>query len=437
MAQAWATTYETALRAAQQGRWMEAREGFRQAIAYRPEDTAAPTVLPGPVSEQRRWRGGAPYSPNFLAAYSGYRAALEMPDNERGELLTQVVAEFEALLAKGQLSPETFYFLNAIHVLRRDTQARMDLERRFQEAAGRTTWRVDAEGITPEELAVINEAFGRAATAPPVRPTQDPVTPPTTTTTPPGQIGTIPGPGIAPIVGHVAPLPNKFAIIIGNSTSQMESAALPYGAEDAQRVREALVTHAGYLEENVDLILNASSTEMRSSVQAMADRIPEGATVFIYFAGAGFNLGGRDYLAGAEAEFATDANSMVAKNDIYRAFMAKGAHIFAFFQAHRPIEGGRYFGAEVPMVGAIAQTQSTIPGAQVFSVMRGGRETGLFTEALVGVLANLRSNQIPILEFGWQIYNRIRRGDTGQMGGGSIQVPTLPVLINMATDARF
>jgi hypothetical protein len=55
----------------------------------------------------------------------------------------------------------------------------------------------------------------------------------------------------------------------------------------------------------------------------------------------------------------------------------------------------------------------------------------------VGVLAEIRSNQIPIQEFGWQVFYRMRRAGTGNFGGGSNQTCTLPVLINIGSDAKF
>src|SRR5579885_2818833 len=73
--QSWNAAYDAGLRAARAEQWAEARKDFQQAAAYRPEDVSAATVLPGPPTEQRRWRNGAPYSPNFLAAYSEYKIA--------------------------------------------------------------------------------------------------------------------------------------------------------------------------------------------------------------------------------------------------------------------------------------------------------------------------------------------------------------------------
>src|SRR4051794_35659198 len=111
-AQSWMGVYEKGLKAARAGDWVGARAAFQQSIALRPEDASGPTTLPGPVSERRQWRNGAPYSPNFLAAYSEYRIGISSPTPEDGKpALQTAAAEFETLLSKGQNSRETFYFL--------------------------------------------------------------------------------------------------------------------------------------------------------------------------------------------------------------------------------------------------------------------------------------------------------------------------------------
>lgn len=434
--QSWSSAYESAMQSARSGKWTEARERFKQAIAYRTEDVAGPTTMPGPATEQRRWRNGAPYSPNFLAAYAGYRAAMDMNDVAgQTSLLNEVANELEALLGKSQFSHASFYYLGRIYVKLNDTAKRLALEKRYDEVFAKADWKVDMELVAPEDVAAIQEASKRNSTG--MIRAEDLNNRGT------GQAGTNPTTPVAPaqltnpISSRVREQANKYALIIGNSESKMTELAVPFASDDAQRVRESMIGFAGYPEANVDLVINATAEQMMSSAKALAERIPADATVMIYFSGVGANIDGKDFLAGVDCELSTDTSKMVAKAEIYRLFMAKGARVFAFFEANRPIVAGRYFGMEVPLVGSIAQVQATMPGDVVYGISRNGKTIGVFTEAMTGVISDLRSSTIPILEFGWQVFYRIRRGDTGRTGGGSRQTPTLPVLTNMASDAKF
>jgi len=433
-AQSWVGEYDKGIEAAKKGEWAAARAAFQQAVAYRPEDTDKPTTLPGPVTEVRRWRNGAAYSPNFLAAYSGYRQGMAAKDQERTTALTQSAAELEMLLDKGQTSREAFYFLNSIYTALGDTAKRQSLEEKYSKV-GKATWRVDTEIISPEELAAIGNLAGGAQpnqgtikTVPTTNPkTNEPIKVPSTGTTPIGN----------PLVGPVTPVPTKYALIIGNGDTKMADLSLPYAADDAQQLREALTVNAGYPEANVDLVLNATAEQIMKSAQALSQRVEKDATVFIYFSGVGINVGGKDFLAGVDADSPMATGAMVAKAELYKLFLARGANVFSFFQAHRPITNGRFFGQEVPMVGPVSQMQASIPGDMVQSYVRNGKTVGLYTSAMVRVMAEQRSNQLPILEFGWQVFNKMRKGDTGISGGSSQQSCTLPVLTNLASDARF
>lgn len=435
--QGWMSAYEAGLASAKTGKWADARVAFKQAMAYRTEDVSGETNLPGSITERKKWRNGAPYSPNFLAAYAGFKHALTLAGEEKTGLMGEVTSEFEGLLAKNQFSAGTFYFLNQIFIMTGNTEKRLQLQEKYQSVSSKLTWRVDGDGMLPEDVAAVTQTYaGTAPTASGGNTTTAGAGTPVVTGTvaPPTAAGS---PSVAPPAGMVPPLPEKYALIVGNTMSGIQDGGIVFASDDAQRVREALVTHAGYLESNIDLIINATAEQIRSSVKALADRIPEEATVFIYFTGVGVNLDGKDFLAGVEATNLNESAAMVAKSEIYSTLMRKGAKVYAFFQANRTVSAGRYFGMEVPMVGRIAQVQGTLPGATVTSYMRNGKEVGLFTDSVVGVLAQLRTNRIPIQEFGWQVFYRMRRGGTGEFGGGSNQTPTLPVLINMSSDSKF
>ncbi len=430
-AQSWMSEYDKGLDAAKKGEWVAARAAFQQAVAYRPEDTDKPTTLPGPVTEVRRWRNGAAYSPNFLAAYSAYRQGMGDKDEARATSLSQSASELEMLIEKGQTSREAFYFLNSIYTALGNSAKRTALEAKFSALGGKAAWKVDSEVIAPEEIAQINNIGAKPAGPVVTRPgaPNEPTKP--ATNAPAG------GGSLSPLVGPVAPIANKYALIIGNGDSRMKDLALPYAADDAQQLREALVTNAGYPEQNIDLVLNATAAQIMKSAEALSQRVDEDAIVLIYFSGVGVNVAGKDFLAGIDTESSMDTGSMVAKAKLFDLFLSKGASVFSFFQAHRPINNGLYFGKEIPVVIGLAQMQATIPGDVVYSYIKNGKAVGLFTSAIIRVVNEQRSNQLPILDFGWQVFNKMRRGDSGTTGGSSHQTCTLPVLTNLASDARF
>jgi len=430
LGQAWATAYEAGLKAAKSGNWTEARTDFLKAAAYRPEDVSGPTLLPGPVTERRTWRSGAPYSPNFLAAYSGYKAAMAMaPGEDQSAMLKTVAGEFEERLAKGQASRATYYFLTAIYSKLGDVAKRDQTVQAFSAAGEKANWKVDADGITPEDLGEISSNSGATAGAPSggnsIATTVKPD--PTTGAVVPASTG---------LASVVVSVPTKYALIIGNSESRLGE-ALAYAGEDAQALKQGLVANAGYLDANVDVVLNGTSEQILTSAKALATRMPDGGTLTFFFAGRAVNVNGRDFLAGVDTASAADTTAMVSKSDVLDPFVRKGARIFCFFEVSRTVQDGRYFGMELPIQGEISQLFGTAQGSTVSSIYREGRPRGVFVDAFINVLQALKSNQIPIMEFGWQVFDKMRRGNTGGAGGGSQQIPTLPVLSHMAADARF
>jgi hypothetical protein len=421
-AQKWIPLYEQGLKAAKDGKWAEARTAFLGAIAYRPDDASLPTRLPGPVTEARTWRSGAPYSANFLAAYSAYRQALGMTGDDAATLMKTAAAELEERIQRNQGSRATFFVLDSIYARLGDTAKKEAAAKVAAGLNGNYTWKVDTEVVTPEDLAVINpQPMGG----------NDPGVNPAGT---PGILGG--GTATTP-AGSVMVVPSKYALIIGNSECQIPGAALPFASNNAQLIRKALMTSAGYAEGNIDIVINGTQKQMFEAAKALSERIPEEATVLIYFAGTGACIGNRDYLAGVDATSASDTTNMLAKRDLYDLFLRKESRIFAFFEANRPKDKGQYFGKEVPTVGHISQQQATTPGETVLAIYREGNQVGLFADSFAGTLTELRSNRLPIMEFGWQLFNRVRRGNTGNTGGASRQTPTLPVVTNMSHDAKF
>ncbi|MBZ0213000.1 MAG: caspase family protein [Nitrospirae bacterium] len=426
-AQSWGDAYERALEAARLQQWANARQNFKEAAALRADDQSRPTRMPGSITEARDWRNGAPYSPNFLGAYSAFRVGLQSTSKEERETMYRSAAgELEALLAKGQTSRESFYFLGLLYDKLDMRAQREALYERYTKESEKLTWRVDTEVLAPEELAVIQESTRPTPTTPSpdkpmvdVRPGVKPV----------AQAGT------APVLGRVPVAYDKYALIIGNSRSNIADGVVAFAAADAEALRDALVTHGGYADSQVFVLTDCTAAELTAKVKEVADMIPNEAPVFFYFTGAGVNLDGKDYLAGVDAA-ASGMNGLVRKSDVYDAFLAKGASLFAFYQVNRVLKDGRAFGSEIPTVGSIAQAQATVPGGRVNGYVRNGKTVGLYTDAMVNTLAKFRSNRVPVMEFGWQVFYQMRSGGRG-VGGGSTQVPTLPVLTNIASNGPF
>lgn len=408
LGQSWSSRYDEGLSAGAKGEWLTARESFRQAATYRPEDASQPTLLPGPDGTRIKWRNGLPYSPNFLSAYCRYRYALTESDEAKLRGLVIAAAELETLLDRGQSSQEAYYLLSQIYSLRNDTVAAAALLTRGQREPERAPWNVDASLLTPEEIAGAKAYVIR----PPVeRPVEEPI----------------------PIPGRVPIQPNKLALVIGNSEAASPGLGQPFATESARAIREALVVNAGYAESNVQLLLNAPAAKMLETARTLSERAADGGTVLIFYSGSGFNLNGDDYLMGTDGGSLSSSVGAVAKLDLFRPFLARGATVVALFESDRTVRDGHYFGSEVPAVGRIAQIQGTAPGEKVGAVQRASKSLGSFAAALFDVWAELKSNQNPIGDFGWAVYNRI-----GKMTGLPFrQTPSLPILTNISSETKF
>lgn len=427
--QSWISSYASGLQDARLGHWQSAREAFRQAAANRPDDVSRPTLLPGSPTEPRKWRDGAPYSPNFLAAYCEYREAVDATDpGEQTRLLKASAGEFETLLAKGQQSRDVYFFLDLIYTRLGDQAKRQDLSGRLSRSVNQLTWKVDEEVVAPEELAAMGVGPGGSGQSPQVSAGSY-------TTGSPGQLMNPIVPGIG--IGAVPAIPEKFALVLAEGSNRVPGGQVAFAAQDAETVRNALVNYAGYSPANVVGLVNGTAHQVMDAARKLAASVPQDGVVTVFFVGTGLNVDGRDYLATSDTMGAADTGAMVSKNDLYNLFLTRGGRIFAFYETSRPIANGGFFGSEPPAAGAVSQMQATVPDASITSIYYNGHPVGLYAQSFADVLAELRSNRIPIYEFVWQIFNKMRRGNTGTSSGASRQIPTLPVLNNLAADARF
>jgi hypothetical protein len=421
MGQAWTTAYDAGLKAAKSGDWSSARKEFQKARANRPDDVSGPTNLPGPVTEARKWRGGAPYSPNFLSAYASFKLGQTAKGDASSTFFKTAQDEFEGLLKKNQVSKESLYFLAAIYSRANQTDKLQDLAKRSQKA----NWKVDGELLAPEEVAAMAQSMTPTGNNQGVVAVVDASNMSGVTPTMPIKAGPVPV------------NPKKFALIIANGDNKLAGFQVSHAANDAKLLRDAITSNAGYDTANVEVVLNASAAQIKAAASALAAKMPTESTLLFFFTGAGANIDNRDWLAGTDTQLATDTSAMIAKTEIYRPFVEKGISIFAFYQVSRSAIGGRFFGSEEPKAGRVSQMQSTTPGETIYSIFKDGSNVGIFASAMSDVFSELHSNAIPITEFGWQVFYKIRRGQTGSSGGGSRQTPTLPVLQLLASDSRF
>ncbi|MGE3126486.1 MAG: caspase family protein [Fimbriimonadaceae bacterium] len=427
-AQNWADAYGRALGAFGQQDYAGAKAAMAEAIALRPEDQSQPTTLPGSLTEPIKWRSGSPYSPNFATAYATYKMAQAAAEPDKAALFTEAVTAFETLLAKNQASDAVYYFLYQAYGEQRRIDKQREIEATMKQS-GQLPWKVDTSFVTPEEASGILLATGAKGNKPNVVVAG-------ADTTPGGRVATTP-PDVATTTSRVPIVPTKYAFLIGNSESADANNKVGFATANAQMLREALIQSAGYDEANVDMVLNGTAEGILAAAKALVERMSDDATVFLYFSGTGVNVGGKDYYAGIDVAGASDTSKMVAKSALYQIFLNKGAKIFVFNECHRPIKDGRYFGQEDPLVGRIAQSHATVPGGMVYGMVTTGREVGSFAKAMYDVLTEFRSNSVPIMEFGWQVFNSLRGASPGGVGGQSRQTPTLPGVFNMATDAKF
>jgi hypothetical protein len=371
----------------------------------------------------------------------------EHDPNAQAKDFDLAATSFELLISQGERGRDTIYYLDLIYSRLNNREKREALRATKDKHRKPHSFKVDEEALPPEEVAAIqvfestsvegiattpNATMIKSGASKNSTPTiqASSLTPGGTTLLPSATSGSLP-------IADVPQMSAKYALIIGEDGSQLGSTAMPFASYDAGVLKDGLISYAGYDPANVTVVQNGTTSQILDAAKALAAKVSQDATVLFYFAGPGVSVQGKDYISANDTTARFDTETMVAKLDLYQLFFLKGARLFSFYEVSRPIENGTFFGSESPKLGSVSQMEATIPDGEVTPTVSNGHMVGLFTEAFVQVLAELRSNQIPIYEFGWQIYNKMRRGNTGGAGGSAHQTPTLPVLNNLASDARF
>ncbi len=403
LADKWSVAYEKGLAESRKSNWAGARQFFLDAISDRAADSDRPSQIGTSITNRRPWRDGAAYSPNFAAAYSAFKMAANAANpTERKDLLAKSIEEFRSLTAKGQESIESMLFLAAALAADNRAQEAAVVQERLQQIDPARSFKVDRDVIDYEDMRVLSGVLRGT-----------------------GNIDTVGMalPGLDNPFGIVPALDYKFALIIG-----VGEGSHAYATADVDLLKDALVRHAGYAEENVTTLKNPTSAQFSTAAKTLADAMPDGGTVLIYYTGPVQNdESGRDRVGFADGGWAS-------KHDLYAQFVPKGANIFTFYQVDRKLNpDGRVFGGDIPQVGKIAQSMGAAPGETCNSTVHENSVHGAYTVGFVNTLAQMRNNRIAIGEFAWMVFDVVRRGAAG---GGS-QTPTLPIYVGLASTSRF
>jgi hypothetical protein len=421
-AQGWVRPYEEGVRLAKTGAWPEAKAKFEEAIRNRAEDSDKASQVGGSIADRRPWREGAPYSPNFGAAYATFKMAADAPDmGIRKERLTEVITRFSALIDKGQVSQEALLFLAAAYAANDQNREAQAIQDRLNAMEPGTGFKIDQEILDQVDIAALRG-----------------------TTIPTGSVGDpragamqpneLPRIGVGSATGVVPPLDHKFALLIGSSAG----GGPDFAVNDVDLLAESLVANAGYPEANIVKLKDATAAQIRAAANELAERMPDSGTILLFYSGRGVNdvSSGKDYVFASDSQVGS-IGSMLPKADLYAPFIPKGSSIFAFFEVDRPLDAQeRYFGMEIPVVGRIVQLQSNSPGERAYGTVVDSKQYGAYAYAMSQVLKSMRNNRIPISDFAWATFYEVRRG-TNEGGGGGSQTPTLPVTQTMSTTARF
>jgi hypothetical protein len=426
-AQSWSAPYLRALDLAKKADWPAARQEFQRALELRAKDESGPIRLPSPITDPVTWRGGAPYSPRFGAAYCLYRLGLSTADNaERSKHLLGAVDELEEQIRQSGVSLEALYVLDQAWFLLRNADKRREVQSRRGEVTT-ASLKIDGE--------ILDESDRQSIA--PLRPSAQPAEGAPAAQVNAADINPAPGNQLGPALTITPVIRSKYALVIGNVESLLPEGRMESAAADAALVQTGLVQFGGYDPANVELLTNATSEQIRSVAAALAQRMEEDGTVFLYFAGVGVNLGGRDWLAGVDASFAEESSAMVSKSELIRTFARRGARVFSFYQVDRPVRQGFYFGREPILDAAYSQMNSTIEGGRNFSLVQAQQRRGVFASAIHESLRKYQGSQgrIPIWAFSQTVISNVAGGEGSS--GSSPQTPTYPWLNFLTQTSTF
>jgi uncharacterized protein len=188
-----------------------------------------------------------------------------------------------------------------------------------------------------------------------------------------------------------------YAILVGNDHYSDESINLSYAGSDARRLADALRSRgsAYYSEQNVELLLDASSQAIIPALERLASTAKSGDTILFFFAGHGVK--GKDgayYLMPSNSDLRTVEKTALAWSRLAEILDKTQARIVVMLDAcHSGLSGSQGLATNDNAVeGLLSGTHAPIlvlaasKGRQVsFEAKKWGG--GVFTYALLGILA--------------------------------------------------
>jgi hypothetical protein len=194
--------------------------------------------------------------------------------------------------------------------------------------------------------------------------------------------------------------PIRMALVMGNAAYPSASARLPRAIADTRAVADELRRSRF----EVDLKLDLGKVEMRSAIDAFANRIQKGADVLFYFVGYGIEVSGRNYLIPINAEPWSEGEVVrdaISVDDLIATMQSKGAGVkILILDAARSNPYERRFRPAAKGLAAVTVPSNTLallsarPGQLV-------EDSSLFSRELI---KQIRPNGIPAE----QAFNNVR-----------------------------
>jgi len=414
----WVLAYSQGLAAAKAGNWTAARAAFQSAAQSRAGDLSGATVFDEGPTRKIQWRKGAPYSPNFGAAYAEYRLAMASSDPAAAKAMYETAAaELNALRQKGGASVAVYYVLQAAYAAAGQSPKQEEVQKELglKRDQGLLTFRVDTEVMTSEDLVAARTLDGSQ-----------------------GAVTTVGNQPATP--GDRIPFnANKYAVLIGVTKYNGYFADVPNAVIDCNMLAESLTKNAGYAPDHILVLAEPTYEQMLTGITNFVSKLPPEATVFFFYAGAGVvnPTDKADYLVPSGVTSATAYETYVKKTDLLAVLAPKANYTIAFFEVDRLADANKNFwGSSRPEYGSFALANACLEGQRSLAQVTSKGWTGLFAAAGTRALNLMRGAKINAKEFIFKVNEEILDQNSSSDRGQS-QTPTLPMNTLLGDETTF